>query len=76
MIKYLLELSKDIKETILNMFKAENSEKRKRNQQRSKNNKIGQSWTEKLNNLNEKFLYELKRKLEMIEEILNERENW
>lgn len=76
MIQYLLELSKDIKETILNMFKAENSEKRKRNQQRSKNNKIGQSWTEKLNNLNEKFLYELKRKLEMIEEILNERENW
>lgn len=76
MIKYLLELSKDIKETILNMFKAENSEKRKRNQQRSKNNKIGQSWTEKLNNLNEKFLYELKRKLEMIEEILNERESW
>lgn len=50
--------------------------KRKRIQQRSKNNKIGQSWTEKFNNLDEKFLCELKRKLEMIEEIINECENW
>ena len=50
--------------------------KRKRIQQRSKNNKIGQSSIEKFNNLNEEFLYDLKRKLGMTEEILNECKNW
>lgn len=49
--------------------------KRKRIQQRSKNNKIGQSSIEKFNNLNEEFLYDLKRKLGMTEEILNECKN-